>query len=440
MGESSENAEIICDYITAEQIEMNLKESTKEGKIKCLVWLSSFHDHKSYHSMTKRDILNYLNRLRKLESIDPKHRWIGSYNARQMIFLKFFRWLYNQEESDVRKRITPPCMQGVRRLPRQEKSPYKPSDLWTEEEHLIFLKYCPSKRDKAFHAMANDTSARPHELLNLRIKDIVFKRAENRIQYAEVLVCGKTKSRTLPLISSIPYVKDWLQEHPLGSNPEAWLFISFSKLNKLGQLTRDGLLKKYADYYRNRYFQRLIGNPTVPERDRAYLRNLITKPWNLYIFRHSALTQKSQILKEHTLRDHAGWSTTSKMPEVYIHYFGTESSTSLLEAHGIIKNDRTKKNALTPIYCPNCRESNKPEERFCASCKAVLKYDSYTQTVQEQQQIQSEVKSLQEKYEEGMKSMREEMNQKLNEMMDLMRQNPGLLSIKPNVVMNKIKI
>jgi integrase len=390
-SESSENATIICDYITAEQIEMNIKESTKEGKIKCLVWLSSFHSHKSFNSMTKQEILNYLNSLRRPEAVDSTHKWIGSYNARQMIFLKFFRWLYNQEELDVTKRITPPCMQGVKRLTRKEKSPYKPSDLWTDEEHELFLKYCPSNRDKAFHAMANDTSARPHELLNLKIKDIVFKRAANGIQYAEVLVCGKTKSRTLPLISSIPYVKEWLREHPLRNNPEAWLFISFSKLNKLGQLTRDGLLKKYAEYYRDRYFRGLIVNPAVSERDKAYLKNLFTKPWNLYIFRHSALTQKSQILKEHILRDHAGWSPTSHMPEVYLHYFGTESSTTLLEAHGIIKTDKVKKDLLTPIHCPSCKESNKPDERFCISCKMVLKYDAYEQTLDEKQQRQTEI-------------------------------------------------
>jgi integrase len=87
-------------------------------------------------------------------------------------------------------------MQGVKRLPRHEKSPYKPSDLWTSEEHSIFLKFCPSKRHRAFHAMANDTSARPHELLNLKIKDIKFKITTNGIQYAEILVSGKTKSRT----------------------------------------------------------------------------------------------------------------------------------------------------------------------------------------------------------------------------------------------------
>ncbi|MGN6709752.1 MAG: hypothetical protein ACTHKF_10435, partial [Candidatus Nitrosocosmicus sp.] len=33
------NAQIICDYIITEQTEFNIKESTKEGKIKVLVWL-----------------------------------------------------------------------------------------------------------------------------------------------------------------------------------------------------------------------------------------------------------------------------------------------------------------------------------------------------------------------------------------------------------------
>lgn len=380
--------------------------------------------------MTKQEILNYLNSLRRPEAVDRTHKWIGSYNARQMIFLKFFRWLYNQEESDVTKRITPACMQGVKRLTRKEKSPYKPSDLWTDEEHELFLKYCPSNRDRAFHAMANDTSARPHELLNLKIKDIVFKRAANGIQYAEVLVCGKTKSRTLPLISSIPYVKIWLQEHPLGNNPEAWLFISYSKLNKLGQLTRDGLLKKYAEYYRDRYFRGLIINPSVSERDKAYLKNLFTKPWNLYIFRHSALTQKSQILKEHILRDHAGWSPTSHMPEVYLHYFGTESSTSLLEAHGIIKTDKVKKNLLTPINCPSCKESNKPDERFCITCKMVLKYDAYEQTLDEKQQRQTEIGLLQQKYERDMK----EMHERMDHIISLIQENPNLAKIKTEVL------
>src|SRR5918996_866197 len=43
---NSDNVKIICDYIIAEQNELNIKESTKETKIKKLVHLSRFFYHK----------------------------------------------------------------------------------------------------------------------------------------------------------------------------------------------------------------------------------------------------------------------------------------------------------------------------------------------------------------------------------------------------------
>ena len=52
-----ENASTICNYIYTEQIELNIKNSTKEGKIKILVWLSNyFQDQKSFKDITKFDI------------------------------------------------------------------------------------------------------------------------------------------------------------------------------------------------------------------------------------------------------------------------------------------------------------------------------------------------------------------------------------------------
>jgi integrase len=250
---NSENAQILADFITAEQNEINIKDSTKEWKIKIVFQLSAFHGHgKSFRDMTKDDILAYLGRLRRSESENPTHRWIGTYNNRQMLLNKFFRWLYHPDEPDQRQRVTPPCMRGVKRLPRKEKSPYKPSDIWTTEEHAVFLKYCPMKRDRCPHAMAYDTSAKPHELLRLKIKDIKFKLSPEGIQYAEILVSGKTRPRTLPLISSIPYVKDWLQEHPLRNNPEAALFLSLRDSNYGRPITRDGLWWHFAKHYRKK--------------------------------------------------------------------------------------------------------------------------------------------------------------------------------------------
>jgi hypothetical protein len=73
--------------------------------------------------MTKHDILEYLNNLRKSSLEDPGNKWVGTYNGRQMILLKFFKWLYCPEE-DYRNRSTPHCMQGVRKLPRKEKTSY----------------------------------------------------------------------------------------------------------------------------------------------------------------------------------------------------------------------------------------------------------------------------------------------------------------------------
>jgi hypothetical protein len=40
--ENQENASIICNYITAEETELNIKNSTKESRLKVLVWLSNF--------------------------------------------------------------------------------------------------------------------------------------------------------------------------------------------------------------------------------------------------------------------------------------------------------------------------------------------------------------------------------------------------------------
>jgi hypothetical protein len=62
---NSENANVICDYIPAEQIEMKIKESTKEGKIKVLLWLSKYLANKTFPQLIKQDILEYLNSLKR---------------------------------------------------------------------------------------------------------------------------------------------------------------------------------------------------------------------------------------------------------------------------------------------------------------------------------------------------------------------------------------
>jgi integrase len=413
-SKNPQNACTLCQFLISEHTERNIKLSTRIAHIKIICWFNRFLKHKNFEEITKVDVTSYLSSLRKSETDDPYHRWIGTYNTRQMVLSKFFRWVYNQDEPNQDKWVTPSCMQGVKLLSRKERSPYKPSDIWTNEEHVIFLKYCPEKRDRCYHSMANDTSARPHELLALRIRDIKFKISSNGTQYAEVhLVESKTRPRTIPLIFSIPYVKDWIDSHPMGSNPDALLFPSLADSNYGQRLTENSLYKQYTRKYQKHYFPGLLKDPSIPEADKAYIKNLLTKPWNPYVQRHSALTAKSRILKESTLRDHAGWTATSKMPNVYLHYFGNESSNSLLEAYGVEKYNQQQIDILKAKTCPNCMESNKPDSKFCAKCRMVLKYDAYNETLEKQQQKESEVQTLQAdiaSLKDEMRLMRELLN------------------------------
>jgi hypothetical protein len=120
------------------------------------------------------------------------------------------------------KRPKPAVVENIPKIKRREISTYKPTDLWTEEDDTLFYKYCPSLRDKCWHAVSRDTACRPYELLKLKIKDIVVQPLENGYQIARITVNGKTGTRNVRLNNSYPRLKDWLSNgHPYEGNPNA---------------------------------------------------------------------------------------------------------------------------------------------------------------------------------------------------------------------------
>ena len=246
-----------------------------------------------------------------------------------------------------------------------------------------------------------------------------FKTTGNR-QYAEVLVNGKTGSRSIPLIDSIPYIKDYLNhEHPQSANPNA-IFLCGNR-KSLGRILNISSLAQIYGKYKDILFPKLLNDPNVPPEDKQKIGELLKKPWNPYVRRHSALTDKSKILKEHTLRQYAGWSTNSNMPQKYLHYFGNEASESLLEAYGIVTKDQKLSEALRSKQCPNCNEPNKPDSKFCAHCRMVLTYDAYNETIEEKQSKDKEVENLRNQ----MVSMQEAQR----EILDLLKDPAKLLQI-----------
>jgi integrase len=382
--------------------------------IYAIVDLAKHCKKQDLRKVTREDVLSYLDSLKKAETQDPMHKWIGTHSLHRILVIKFFKWLYCSD-IEPKKRPKPNIVENIPKYKRKETSIYKPTDLWSTKDDLLFLKFCPSKRDRCYHTISRDLSCRPHEILNLQIKDIVFKRTADAKQYAECLVNGKTGSRHIPLINSIPYIKDWLDAHPQWGNSNAYLIPNLSDRGRLSKLGPNGLRQIYKNY-KTKLFPNLL-ETKIPEDDKQHIKELLNKPWNPYIRRHSALTEKSKYLKEHILRQHSGWSRNSQMHLKYLHYFGNESSESILEAYGIMPKEKQQTNALKSKQCPNCNEPNKPDSKFCAKCRMVLTYDAYNETLEKEQEKESEMQKLKEKQEQDMKLMREEMENKFQQIL-----------------------
>jgi hypothetical protein len=190
-----ENVLNICDYIiTSLKSEINSSNGYMKNTIILLCTFSMFFENaKLFKEITREDLVSFLDSFRKIDSVDPLHKWIGTYNLYRAELMRFFRWLY-YPNIDFRQRPKPSIIENIPQLNRKEKSIYKPTDLWTTEDDSLFLKYCPNPRDRCYHAMSRDSAARRHELLKLMIKDVVFKLTPDIKQYAEILVNGKTSN------------------------------------------------------------------------------------------------------------------------------------------------------------------------------------------------------------------------------------------------------
>jgi hypothetical protein len=159
---SEDNAATIVKYIEVVKTEVNPSVSYRRNIILLLCRFSNYHKNKAFKEISRDDFVNFLDSLRKTETQDPMHQWIGTYNLFRVDLMRFFKWLHSPDiEPD--RRPKPSIIENIPKLKRKETSIYKPSDLWTQQDDLLFLKYCPTKREKCYHAVSRDTSCRPHE-------------------------------------------------------------------------------------------------------------------------------------------------------------------------------------------------------------------------------------------------------------------------------------
>jgi integrase len=342
----------------------------------------------------------FLERYRKDEMADPLHKWIGTYNLKLVILLQFFKWLYDPDNPDPKSRKAPSIIARLKRYRRKEESIYTPDDLWTEEDDLLFLKYVSSVRDRCYHIVSRDTACRPSELLNTRLSQLNFKTVANGRQYASLVVSGKTGNREVVLTNSLPYLKDWLNQHPLKENPEAYLFCSLADRNRNKRLSEYALNQIYRRY-KLVYFPALLqkDETEVPGYDKEHIRLLLKKPFNPYLRRHIGLSQKARQIHEAELRQYSGWSKNSMMHKRYVHWFNNQGSNAVLKAEGLISKESSGIEKLRPVYCSHCNEANTKNAQWCIKCGMILSFAGYRQALEEQKQKEEKISVIEKTLE-----------------------------------------
>jgi hypothetical protein len=178
---SNENALTISEYVLSLRSEVNPSQNYTRTQIQALIELSKYSKQKSFEQLTREDLLSFLDKFRKTEDKDPLHKWIGTYNLKHEVLRQFFTWL-NDPNIERNHRSRPKIMENIPKFKRKEVSIYMPSNLWTGDDDLLFLRYCPSKRNRCYYTLSRDSSCRPH--------------------MAEIEFCGNTEQKNKMMTST----------------------------------------------------------------------------------------------------------------------------------------------------------------------------------------------------------------------------------------------
>ena len=219
--------------------------------------------------------------------------------------------------------------------------------LVTPSEFQAIMKAAQSQRMVALLSITYESGCRKGEIFSLRLKDI-----QVQDQYWTLSVEGKTGTRTVPIINSIPYLRAWMQLHPDRDNQNAPLFMTTHR-GKHGPMSPKSF---------NSGLRRIC--------ETLGIRHL--HPHQL---RHTRLTKLAENgIGEYQLKSFAGWTPSSAMASRYVHLSGRGHVNAVLEAGGmeVELSSRETVPMLELSRCPNCDRQVDPDMVTCPYCQFIL--------------------------------------------------------------------
>lgn len=266
-----------------------------------------------------------------------------------------------------------------------------PEKLLTEEDVEKMIHTAENPRDKAFIALLWETGARIGELIDLEVGSI-----EDRENGKKVVIDGKTGARRLPLVSSVPHVQNWLNNHPNKDNSSTPLWCRLSG-------------RKAGEKVSYRYMTKML--------DKIGEKAGVEKPVNPHHFRHSRATYLATRFKEAQMCEWFGWVQGSDRPADYVHLSGRDIDLSYDRLHGIEDEEKPEKSELSPVDCPRCDAKNDPEASFCQNCGQALTREAFEEIEEKEEEIADKFA----KDEEWIERL-----EKINKLYKLVKKDPEL--------------
>lgn len=256
----------------------------------------------------------------------------------KMMIRKFYRWVEGIDE----KGVYPERIRWLRCTIKNNHHKL-PEELLSEDDIKLLLNNCDKPRDRALIAVLYESGCRIGEIGSLRIKDICPD------EYGvKVMVAGKTGARRIRLISSAPFLQEWINAHPGNKNPSDFVWVSKGSNEPLTYTRIVAILKQVA------------------------LNAGIKKRIYPHLFRHSRATYLAKYLTEAQMKDYLGWTQSSKMAAIYVHLSGRDTDLAILKLNGVKVEEERSENMLKPKECPRCKAVNEFSNKFCKICGMVL--------------------------------------------------------------------
>jgi len=263
---------------------------------------------------------------------------------------RFFKWLAEQKGVKELKEAV-----DWWRASKSYKRDIKDS-IFTHEDIMKLVEVADHPRTKAMVITLWESGARLGEFVNLRVGDLRFTKLGVYVKIkTEKIDVGY---REILLRFSEPYLRQWLNLHPLKDDPKAPLWV---------KKWRDGIKP-----ITQRSIQWIL-------RDLGRRASKIYKNFNkrvfAHAFRHSRATELAKHLTDEEMDYYFGWVHGSKMPGIYVHLGGRATlhiaKKIYPELHG--EEETIEETPLKPIKCPFCEYKNPADARFCLNCGKALR-------------------------------------------------------------------